>query len=107
MSDVVVTPYVTPRPLEFSAINGDSVTLVPGMPIATGPVAGQVRRGNAASQARSSILGLVTVGAAPTLRVHAQPDGAIQLTTEQWDAVTGNVGGLVPRAHGRTTVQAA
>lgn len=87
-----------PAPVGISAINGDSVELVPGTPVACGLTDGSVRRGWATSQAQSSILGLVLVGAAQTLEVRFVPDGALTLTTAQWDAVTGAAGGLTPGA---------
>lgn len=82
----------------FSAPNGDSVILLPGMPLATAVAAGQVRRGDATSTATASILGLATTSADLTLPVVGQSDGKIELSTAQWDAVTGGSGGLVPGA---------
>lgn len=97
-------PFVAARDLaatitatnDFIAVNGDSITLLPGMPVVAGSVSGQVKRGDATSAATSTIFGLVVRGAAPTLAIRIQPTSDVILTTQQWDAVTGGSGGLIP-----------
>lgn len=78
----------------FTLPNGDVVTLIPGMPVTN--VLGVVKRGNATSLGTSTIIGLIVTGNAVTLPVTIRSTGPLILTTAQWDAVTGLVGGLVP-----------
>lgn len=79
----------------FTMTNGDAVPLVPGMPVVSNTAA-VLLRADASSEALSPVMGLVTVGADLTLSATVQTAGAVVLTTEQWDAVTGQVGGLQP-----------
>jgi len=76
--------------------NGESYYLNVGLPVST--VNGQLKRGDAGSEALSFIQGIVTVGGSPTNNTTVQSDGVVNLTTTQWDAVTGQVGGLTPSA---------
>lgn len=83
--------------LTTTFVNADAVPLVPGMPIANfGP--GAIKRGNATSTALSRILGIVTVGAGLALPATVALRGLVTLTTAQWDAVSGQVGGLTAGA---------
>jgi len=94
-----------PAVVEFPAVNGDSVTLVPGMPVSAGITDGSVVRGNATSVVNSSIFGLISVGADVTLPVLIQSESALVLTPTQWDIVTGDSGGLISGARYYLDVQ--
>jgi hypothetical protein len=74
--------------------NGDSVTLVPGMPVIN--ISGMFKRGNATSLGTALIVGLVVLGNTPTNPVTVITTGNLVMTTAQWDAITGDVGGLIP-----------
>lgn len=75
--------------------NADSVTLVPGTPVAV--QAGAVR-GNATNASKSMIVGLVQVSTDVTLQTPVLCAGKMTLTTAEWDTVTGQSGGLSPSA---------
>lgn len=79
-------------PWQASGINGTGGVLLPGTPVAS--QGGQLRLGDATSQALSEIVGLVAVATAATLTTHFVPSGMMTLTTAEWDAVTGETGGL-------------
>jgi hypothetical protein len=87
------------NPDTFVAANGEAFWVVAGTPVATDVVSDRVVRANAASAALSSVLGVVVVGADPTLGLIVKSEGILVLYTEQWDQVTGSSGGLV---HGAT-----
>jgi hypothetical protein len=75
--------------------NGDSVPLVPGMPVT---IVGDdlVMRAWAASTAFARVDGVIVIGNGLTLPVVMRKAGRLNLTTAEWDARTGDVGGLVP-----------
>lgn len=76
--------------------NADTVTIDAGMPVV---VFGEdAKRASAASFALAPVIGVVIQGAAPTLYIVVDPYGELALTTAQWDAVTGQSGGLTPSA---------
>lgn len=81
----------------FSGVNGDVVTLAPGMPVVQ-PVATLLRGANNAGESSATVVGLVVVGAAVTLAVRALAQGVLTLPESTWDARTGGSGGLVPGA---------
>lgn len=85
-----------PSETGFEAPNGEVTPIVPGTPIALSGVF--AIRGIASSQALAGIVGVVSVGAGPTLPVTAIPGGPLELTHAEWDLVTGDVGGLVAGA---------
>lgn len=77
-----------------TAANGDSVPLIPGMPLAaTGDM---VVRARADTDSMSFVLGVVMVGADPTLPVQYLPWDLASLTQEEWNQVTGGISGLTP-----------
>lgn len=76
--------------------NGESAPMVPGQPIAS--VGGFARLAGASSQAIATVIGLVLIGADTTLPVTISLVGPLTLTTDQWDAITGQFGGLSPGA---------
>ena len=78
---------------DFAAETDDA--LVPGPPVyvkANGHVA--EAQADALPQARVRGLSLTTTG--PTFAADVQTQGSLELTTGEWDAVTGDAGGLVP-----------
>jgi hypothetical protein len=87
-------PGPNPGDDTFTLPNGDAVSLVPGMPV-WNDIA-MFKRGNATLLTSSMIVGLVVVGNTSTNPVTAVTTGNLTLTTAQWDAVTGAVGGLIP-----------
>lgn len=94
--------YTTP--LQFSAVNGDSVDLLAGMPVVT--TLGSAMRATARSFGQSLVAGIVIGGvsptsingASPTLRVSIRPAGLITLPTYLWSVVSGEPAGLTPDA---------
>lgn len=78
--------------------NGSGVTLKPGQPVTT--ISGMARLASAApgSAGLATVSGIVIVAADPTLPVSFATTGALTLAPELWDAVTGDVGGLIPDA---------
>jgi hypothetical protein len=70
-------------------LNTDAVVIVAGSPIATNG-----KRGDNASTARSRIAGIAVADTAPGFMVPISPAGIVTLTAAQWDARTGQVGGL-------------
>lgn len=76
----------------FDVPNGSGGTIAAGSPISLS--GSQALLGNASSQAASVVDGVASAAAAPTLTVTAIYDGPITLTTAQWDARTGQSGGL-------------
>ena len=87
-------PGANPGDDTFVLPNGDTVTLNPGMPVIN--VAAMLKRGNASSLGTAVVIGVVIIGNTVTNPVTAVAVGNVTLTTAQWDAVTGDVGGLVP-----------
>jgi hypothetical protein len=81
----------------FALPNAEATTLEPGTPVADFAGLG-ARRGVCTSLALSEIVGLVTIATAATLYTPLQQAGPLVLTTAQWDARTGQTGGLTPGA---------
>jgi hypothetical protein len=78
-------------------INSDVVTLLPGMPvIAVGPNA--IARASAASSGLAAVDGIAFSIAAVATACMMRGQGRIDLSTAEWDAVTGEIGGLFPTA---------
>src|SRR3972149_7086442 len=73
-------------------VNQDAVPFVVGQPIS------QVGLRASVAGPNFQVMGLVSVGAAPLATAQLAPAGPLTLTTAQWDAVTGAVGGLTPGA---------
>lgn len=78
--------------------NGSGVRLLPGQPVTT--IMGMARLASAApgSASLATVSGIVIIAADPTLPVSFATTGALSLEPEVWDAVTGDVGGLIPDA---------
>jgi hypothetical protein len=87
----------SPFPPLFSGVNGELVPLVAAMPLAQ-PTTTLLRAGAASGFALANAIGLVVVGAAPTLIARGIGDGPLTLPTAIWDLVTGQSGGLTPGA---------
>ena len=77
--------------------NGDSVPLVNGMSVAICGD-GVVCRASAANTAFTWVAGIVWNGAGLTLPVLIRKGGRLNLTLAEWDAQTGESGGLLPMA---------
>ena len=80
------------------AINGDTVPILPGMPVI---VVGDdiVKRASAASQALAGVDGIAFGDPAdPTMSLLFRSGGRINLMPAQWDLITGESGGLFPGA---------
>lgn len=84
------------RLLENTRIgNGDTAPIIPGMPVViTGDDV--VCRASAASTALACVDAIAFTEATPTQQVMMRCHGRLNLTTEEWDAITGMVGGLLP-----------
>lgn len=81
---------------EFTAETDDA--LVPGTPVyvkANGHLADA--QADALPQARARGLAITTT--APTFAADVRTQGVVELTTGEWDVVTGDTGGLVPAAN--------
>lgn len=78
--------------LETPIVNQDIAPFIPGQPI--------TMLGARATTAGPNfqVVGLVKTGAAVGLTASLVAAGPLTLTTAQWDAVTGGVGGLIPNA---------
>lgn len=83
--------------ITVEAINGEAFTLEKCRPVVIWS-GSTVRRASNASQALAAVLGLATADADATLVVGIQVSGEFEATANQWDAVTGQVGGLTPAA---------
>jgi hypothetical protein len=71
--------------------------LLPGTPVrSTGaaPEEGEVRRAHADNVANVYCVGLVQSNSAIEKPVHVQYAGVLDLPTAEWDAITGDLGGL-------------
>lgn len=77
-------------------INGDSVTLIPGTPVAC--PAERLVRAHATSLTHASVVGIVATAGEPTIVTSIVRAGPAVLTADQWDAVTGETGGLTAGA---------
>jgi hypothetical protein len=80
----------------ITAANGDSVSLIPGMPVAAS--GDMIVRARADMDALSVVLGVVMVGADPTLPAQYLPWDLAALTQDEWNQVTGGISGLTPGA---------
>lgn len=80
----------------MAAANGDSVRLENGMPVASS--GDMIVRAVASSLALSLSIGVIVAEADPTLVAQVLPVGLAFLGTSEWDAVTGQTGGLTPGA---------
>lgn len=79
--------------------NNTGSPLVIGTPVFQTGTADEVDRADADALATARVLGLVAdVSIADTASGNVQTDGRLSATTGQWDAVTGQVGGLTPGA---------
>lgn len=83
-------------PTILSTTNGDVAAIVRGAPVVLS--GGQFVRGDANAAGTAPVIGLARVAGAPGQIVVAQVLGVLTLTTAEWDAVTGQVGGLTPNA---------
>lgn len=89
---------VSSNAMEITAINGEAGAIVIGAPVYVS-AAGTVKKAQATSAALEKCVGLVSdasIAAAATGGVLV--NGLLAATTGQWDAVTGEVGGLTPGA---------
>jgi hypothetical protein len=79
------------------AINGDTDPVIPGMPVI---VIGDnlIARACAAIPSLSAVDGIAFTLAAPTFGCMLRSQGRVTLDPVQWDAVTGEIGGLFPGA---------
>jgi hypothetical protein len=80
----------------INAVNGDSSPLVAGMPVVL--VGALLKRANASSVGLSAVIGIVFQNAGLALPANVIAGGPCTLTTAQWDAITGQSGGLTPSA---------
>lgn len=82
----------------FTRLNGNAGSLVIGTPVYV-PAAGSVDKARANSAATKDVLGLIADPTVATATQGAvQSDGVLAATTAEWDAVTGQSGGLTPGA---------
>jgi len=81
--------------IQLGLTNGESVAVVAGAPVYVSSP-GSFMRACANAAATTKSIGLVaTASIAPAGSGDVALDGALVLTTAQWDAVTGQVGGLI------------
>ncbi len=84
-----------PIPSSLSLTNGSVVDLPPGVP-AYIESANTFER--ATADAYPNVIGLTTEGITSSVNGIIQTDGVLTLSTAEWDAVTGDTGGLTPGA---------
>lgn len=86
--------------VDFVTVNNETGSpLVIGTPVYQTATANEVERADADALATAKVLGLVAdVSIADAASGNVLTDGRITATTGQWDAVTGQVGGLTPGA---------
>lgn len=84
------------NPEDVFLTNGDAVSLVIGTPVVLTGAPATVQRAEADSLSLAAVIGIVIVGASPTNPAKVRLAGPVTATTAQWDAVTGQVGGLTP-----------
>lgn len=77
-------------------VNTELVPMPPGSPVVSWLAGCAFARSSATS--RSPVLGLVQRAADPTLEATIIGAGPLRLTTAEWDAITGQVGGLSTNA---------
>lgn len=83
----------------LSVQNETGGALVIGTPVYATGVANEVAKAQANALATAKVLGLVAdVSIADSAAGNVLTDGRLSATTGQWDAVTGQVGGLTPGA---------
>ena len=79
----------------FNQDNANVNTVVIGTPVYATSTAGEMDEAQADAAATKDVLGLVAeVSVAAAASGAVQSDGVLAATTAQWDAVTGDVGGL-------------
>lgn len=79
--------------------NNTGGSLVIGTPVYASATADEAEKADADALATAKVLGLVAdVSIADTAQGNVLTDGRLIATTGQWDAVTGQVGGLTPGA---------
>jgi hypothetical protein len=82
----------------FNRLNANAGSLVIGTPVYV-PAAGSVDKARANAASTKDVLGLIAdVSVATNTQGAVQSDGVLEATTAQWDAVTGQTGGLTPGA---------
>jgi len=69
-----------------------------GQPLYTDPLGAGVGLANSATLPNACFAGIAVSAATPGFAVSYRTSGCFALTTAQWDAVTGEVGGLTPAA---------
>jgi hypothetical protein len=80
-----------------AAANGDTVPLIPGMPVAS--AGDMIVRACATSEALANVIGIVASVADPTLVTQYIPIDLAFLTQAAWNLVTGGISGLTPGAY--------
>lgn len=79
--------------------NANAGSLVIGAPVYQTGTADEADKAQADALATAKVLGLVAdVSIATTAQGNVQTDGRLFATTAQWDAITGQTGGLTPGA---------
>lgn len=81
-----------------SAQNGNAGTLVAGTPIYHTATADSIDKARANAQGTMGCDGIVIADAATSTATTYQDSGVLSLSTAQWDAVTGQTGGLTAGA---------
>jgi len=77
--------------------NANAGSIVIGAPVYQTATSGQVDKARANATGTKSVIGLVadaSIGASSSGQI--QTDGILTATTTQWDAITGQTGGLTP-----------
>ena len=83
----------------LTVTNNTGGALVIGTPVYKTAIADEVAKADADGLATANVLGLVAdVSIADAASGVVQTDGRLSATTTQWDAVTGETGGLTPGA---------
>ncbi len=83
----------------INALNNSGAALPIGTPVYASATVNEIEPAQANALATARVLGLVAdVSIADTATGYVLTDGRLIATTTQWDAITGQVGGLTPGA---------
>lgn len=78
-----------------TALNGNAGTLPAGTPIYQTTTSDTIDSARANSFATSDVVGFLVASTATATQGTYQDSGRLKLTTAEWDAITGDTGGLV------------
>lgn len=93
-----ITMQDAPNSADLSLTNGNAGTLAPGCPVYLNGTANTVDKARANAIGTSVVAGLAKASVLTTATGSFRSAGRLSLTTGQWDAITGETGGLTAGA---------